>query len=157
MIDKGWIKAKKGLVLAPLPGRCPICDAAGATKLPRGPPIDTTELPVGTLWHLDFTFFNVTSIRGFTAVLVIVEATTRYLWFFPCRHKNAPIDLCLFFSAMSVDRAFPSVPFRVMKIEHSLATQNSAASCISPLGLSCSLPAVVNPLSMGQLKVLTAR
>ena len=97
MIDKGFIKAKKGLRLAPLNGRCPICDAAGATKLPRGPPVDTTELPVGSRFHIDFTFFNVESIRGFTAVFVIVEATTRFLWFFPCRHKNAPIDLCLFF------------------------------------------------------------
>ena len=97
MIDKGFIKAKKGLRLVPLNRRCPICDAAGATKLPRGPPVDTTELPVGMLFHLDFTFFNVESIRGFSSVLVIVEATTRYLWFFPCRHKSAPIDLCLFF------------------------------------------------------------
>ena len=32
--------------LAPLPGRCPICDAAGMTKIPRGPLSDTTELPV---------------------------------------------------------------------------------------------------------------
>ena len=63
----------------------------------RGPTVYTTELPVGTRWYLGFTFFNVMSIRGFTSVLIIVEATTHYLWFFPCRHKNAPIDLCLFF------------------------------------------------------------
>ena len=58
---------------------------------------DTTELPVGTKFHIDFCFFNVVSIRGFTAALIIVEATSRYIWIFPSRSKRAPIDLCLYF------------------------------------------------------------
>ena len=61
--------------LAPLPGRCPICDASGLTKLRRGPLVDTTKLPVGSHFHIDFTFFNVESLRGFTSVLITVEAT----------------------------------------------------------------------------------
>ena len=97
MINKGVI-TESGLhcKLAPLPGRFPICDASGSTKLSRGPPTDTKDLPVGTRWHIDFAFFNITSCRGFTSVLTIVEATTRYLWFLPCYHKISPIDLCLF-------------------------------------------------------------
>ena len=60
MIDTGHIKVPKAFPkkLAPLPGRCPICDMTGATKLPRGPCVDTTELPVGFRWRIDFTFFN---------------------------------------------------------------------------------------------------
>ena len=63
MVDAGEIQGP-GLPckLAPIPGRCPICDAAGATKIPRGLLSDSTELPVGTRWHLDFAFFNETSL-----------------------------------------------------------------------------------------------
>ena len=96
MVDAGLIKGVKGK-LAPLPGRCPICDAAKATKLRRGGPVDTTELPVGTRIHIDFTFFNTTSLRGFTSALMFVEATERYCWFFPTRSKRPPIELVLFF------------------------------------------------------------
>ena len=43
MVDKGWISgAGVPTKLAPLPFRCPICDAAGTTKLRRGPLVDTT-------------------------------------------------------------------------------------------------------------------
>ena len=37
------------------------------------------------------------SIRGSTGVLIIVEATSCCLWFFPCRQKIMHVDLCLFF------------------------------------------------------------
>ena len=98
MIDKGEITGPGyPCKLAPLPGRCPICDAAKVTRIPRGRPRDTTELPVGIRFHLDFTFFNKESIRGFTSCLIIVEATSRYLWCFPCRHKRPPLDIALFF------------------------------------------------------------
>ena len=59
--------------------------------------MDTTQLPFGVLWHLDFTFFNVASVRGLTSTLIIVEASERFVFIFPCRHKNPPIDLCLYF------------------------------------------------------------
>ena len=59
--------------------------------------MDTPQLPFGVLWHLDFTFFNETSIRGLTSALVIVKASEQFVFFFPCRHKNPPIDLCLYF------------------------------------------------------------
>ena len=113
MIDDGYIKGTGfPCKLAPLPGRCPICDAAGLTKLRRGPPVDTTQLPVGSRFHIDFTFFNKTSLRGFTSVLVIVEATERYLWFFPCRHKSAPLDLCLFFFSSLRRQGLPVINLR---------------------------------------------
>ena len=85
---------------------------AGATKLSRGPPVDTAELPVGTRWYLDLTFFNVMSIRGFTGILIIVEATLRYLWFFPCRHKSTPVDLCLFFFSHVRRQGMPVLQLR---------------------------------------------
>lgn len=113
MVDKGIIKGR-GLPckLAPLPGNCPICIAAGATKIPRGSLTDRTEPPLGTRWHIDFTFFNTISRRGFSSALIIVEATSRYIWFFPCRNKKAPIDLCLFFFNQMQRQGLPVIRCR---------------------------------------------
>ena len=106
MVDRGWISGdgvpKK---LAPLPFCCPICDAAGATKLRRGP-LDTTQLPIGVLWHIDFTFYNMKLIQEFLSPLTIVEATERYSVSFPCRYKNLPIDLILSSSREFGGKAF---------------------------------------------------
>ena len=98
MIDKNYIKGK-GLPckLAHLPGRCSICNTAVATKLSQGLLVNTTELPVGARWHLEFTFFSVMSIRGFAGVLIIVKDTSHCLGFSPCQQKSTPVDLCLFF------------------------------------------------------------
>jgi hypothetical protein len=117
MIDKGEITGP-GLPckLAPLPGRCPICDAAGMTKIPRGTPRDTTELPIGVMFHLDFFFFNINSCRGFNSALIIVERTSRYIWIFPTRCKSAPIDICLYFFNQLIRRGLPLQILGVMKM-----------------------------------------
>jgi hypothetical protein len=64
MIDRGFIKVPKGFSqkLAPLYAKCPICVIAGANKLPRGPPVDMTALPVGARFHADFHFYNIETI-----------------------------------------------------------------------------------------------
>ena len=110
MVDQGKIQGP-GLPckLAPFPGRCPICDAAGMTRIPRGPLRDTTELPVGIRFHIDYCFFNISSIQGFTAALIIVKATSRYLWIFPSRSKQAPIDLCLYFFNQLQRQGYPVI------------------------------------------------
>lgn len=63
MIDKGYITGP-GLPckLAPLPGRCPICDAARMTRVPKRKIKDHSILPLGTRFHVDFMFFNAVSI-----------------------------------------------------------------------------------------------
>jgi hypothetical protein len=108
MIDEGLITGK-GLPckLAPLPGRSPICDAAKLTKIPRIVMTDHTPLPLGTRFHVNYAFFNVISIPGFSAALIIVEWTSRYLWVFPSRSKSAPIDLCLHFFYQMQRQGFP--------------------------------------------------
>ena len=113
MINKGIITGP-GLPckLAPLPGRCPICDAAKMTKIPRIVMTDHTPLPLGTRFHVDYAFFNHVSIRGFHATLIIVESTSRYLWVFPSRSKSAPIDLCLYFFNQLQRQGFPCIRMR---------------------------------------------
>ena len=98
MIKKGYVDGiSKNTKLVPLPFRCIVCDAATATTLPQGKVKDFSKAPIGTLFHLDFTFFNVISVRDFSSALALAEGTSRRLWFFPTRSNNPPIDLCIYF------------------------------------------------------------
>jgi hypothetical protein len=113
MINKGIITGP-GLPckLAPLLGRCPICDAAKMTKTPRIVMTDHTFLPLGTRFHVDYTFFNHILIRGFHAALIIIESTSQYLWVFPSQSKSALIDLCLYFFNQLQHQGFPCIQMR---------------------------------------------
>ena len=115
MIDQGHINVAPGQSkkLAPLPGPCPICVMAGATKIPRGPCVDTTELPVGFRWHMDFTFFNTLSKRGFRSCLTAIDATSRMLYLFPCRNKRPPIDITRYLFNILRQMGYPCVTVRV--------------------------------------------
>ena len=44
---------------------------------------------------MDFLFYNVTSIRGFTSMLTFVCAKTRMLWVFPTAYKRALVSIIL--------------------------------------------------------------
>jgi hypothetical protein len=99
VIDRGIIKVPAGFPkkLSPLDAPCPICKIGGAVRLSRGPVVDTMELPVGTLFHIDFTFFDKVSIRGFTSAIRFVEKTTRRKWSFPGRNKRPPLAILRYF------------------------------------------------------------
>ena len=74
---------------------CPLCRIAKGTTIPRVLQ-DNTVPPIGTRLHLDFTFFNVTSIYGYTAGLLAIDATTRMTWGFPTRSKRPPVHILRF-------------------------------------------------------------
>ena len=76
---------------------CPLCKISAATKLPRGPLKDTTELRKGSRIHADWIIINTASCRGFKTALLITEATTRWKWGFPTRSRSAPIEHFKFF------------------------------------------------------------
>jgi hypothetical protein len=75
MIDADIVVIPSGFrkKLTELLSPCPICVIGGATKIPRGPIVDTMELPVGTRFHLDFSFYSCVSIRGFKSLLTITD------------------------------------------------------------------------------------
>ena len=76
---------------------CWICSAAATIGLPHGPTMSTEFLRPGELIHMDFYFMNITSIRGFTCVLNIVDAKTRNKWEFGTPNKRPPIDTVDYF------------------------------------------------------------
>ena len=51
----------------------------------------TNNLQPVELLHLDFTFYNVTTIRGFTSMITDVREIKTMLWIFPTTSKQAPV------------------------------------------------------------------
>ena len=72
---------------------CPICIMTKATKICRGPTTDVSKLSPGFMLQMDFAFFNVESIRGFTSIFVDICCTTSYPFGFTFRSKLPPLDI----------------------------------------------------------------
>jgi hypothetical protein len=94
-----------GLPKRPFPPRscpCPICIM---TKLTHPPKVKATLSKLtrrGELLHIDFSFWNVTSLRGFTSLLSIIDGKDRMLWNFPTASKRVPLDILdYFFGALN--------------------------------------------------------
>ena len=54
--------------------------------------------PPGSLLYMDFLFYDIESVRGYTSVLDITYLSTRCPFSFLCRSKRHPLDVlqCLF-------------------------------------------------------------
>ena len=75
---------------------CPIYLLTKATKIPRGPTTDASKFAPGFMIQMDFAFFNVESIRGFTSTFVAICSATSYPFGFPSRSKRPPLDILKF-------------------------------------------------------------
>ena len=76
--------------------QCYVCMLTKTNKIPRGHLEDKTTLPPFSRLHLDFHFFSVKSIRGFTSALAAVCGSTSYPFNFPTKAKTPPIDITLY-------------------------------------------------------------
>jgi hypothetical protein len=79
---------------------CPLCMSEKTVSLSRGNLQVLTFLPIGARIQMDFGFYKIPSIRGFTCFLVIVESRTSHRWAYCRRSKHPPIELCLWFIRM---------------------------------------------------------
>ena len=77
------------------------------TTFPKGTTVDTGNLQPGELIHMEFDFYNVTSIRGFTSMLTVVCANTRILWVLPTASKLAPVRIIRFILTTLLDEQHP--------------------------------------------------
>jgi len=93
-----------GLPRIPLPSckhQCPICLMSKFSHPPKGSTTNTDNLSPGQLLHIDFGFWDIVSHRGFSSMLLIIDAKTRMLWLFCTSNKRATIKiLSYFFSIM---------------------------------------------------------
>ena len=53
------------------------------TTPPKRTTADTTNLQPGELIHIDFAFYNMTYIPGFTSISTVVCTKTIMIWVFP--------------------------------------------------------------------------
>ena len=75
---------------------CTICYIENMTTLPEGTTIDTTHFQRGELIHMDFVFYNVTSIRGFNSILTVNCSKTISLWISPDASRQDHIHIIRF-------------------------------------------------------------
>ena len=66
------------------------------TTINKDTTVYTSNLQPGELIHMDFDFYNVTYIRGFTSMLTVVCENTRILWVFPTASKKAHVFIIRF-------------------------------------------------------------
>ena len=82
--------------LSNLEGPLLICILTKTTKIPRGPTTDVSKSPSVFILQMDFSFFNVESIRGFTSIFVDICSASSYPFLFPSRSKRPPLDILKF-------------------------------------------------------------
>ena len=61
------------------------------TTTPNGTTVGTTNIQPGELIHMDFAFYNVIFIRGFTFILTVVFAKTKIICVFPNASKQSSV------------------------------------------------------------------
>jgi hypothetical protein len=81
-------------VLAPDNFQCPICLSATAQRAASKPGANHVISVKGSQFHADFLFPSKISIRGYVALLLIIDPdVTSHGWVFLYRSKHPPIQL----------------------------------------------------------------
>jgi hypothetical protein len=76
---------------------CPICALGKMTQVRKGKTVDTSSFATGELFHIDFEFWDTLSRRGFTVMIITIDAKTRNLWLFCTTSKKPPIHILRWF------------------------------------------------------------
>ena len=115
---------------------CFICAKDKAIKRNRGPPVDKSHLRPFERLHLDFSFFGVTSIRGFTSALDITCGATSYTLGFPGKAKTPPID-----TVRWVINTIRTMGYTVLfiRVDEDSSLANSSEFCTLIQSLNCLL------------------
>ena len=66
------------------------------TTLPKRTNVDTTNLESGEFIHMDFDFYNMKSIQGFTSMRTVMCAKTIMIWVFTTESKKSQLRTICF-------------------------------------------------------------
>ena len=115
---------------------CAICNLTKATKIPRGKLVDVTTLPPFQRLHIDFSFFGVTSLRGYTTALDIACGSTSYPFGFPTKSKSPPLVLFNWFV-----KTIRSMGYQVtfIRVDEDKGLARSSEFCALVVELNCVL------------------
>ena len=111
----------------------PICLLTKATKISRGPTTDVSKFAPGFMLQMDFEFFNVESIRGFTSTFVTICSANLYPFGFPSRSKRPPLDILTFLVATLINQD-KKVTF--IRVDEYLASAPSSSTLMNATVLS---------------------
>jgi hypothetical protein len=115
---------------------CFICALRKSDKVPKGKLVDKTLLAPFQRIHIDFSFFSVTSIRGFTSSLDIRCGSTSFPFAFPSKGKNPPLDVLRYTINTLRTQGF-QVNF--VRVDEDRGLARSAEFCELILELNCIL------------------
>jgi hypothetical protein len=93
LIKRGALKGVPVTLRVPGDFQCPICRTATAQNTPSNPGQDQAIYIKGSRMHADFLFPKICSVRGYVAILIIIEAVTSHGWVFLRRSKHPSIQL----------------------------------------------------------------
>jgi hypothetical protein len=105
-----------GLPKQPFPSQscpCIICKTAKFTHPPKAKTTSYVLTRRGQLLHIDFSFWSIPSIRGFTSLLSIIDGKDRMLWTFPTANKRPPLAILDFFFTVLEKHNIPVCNVRV--------------------------------------------
>jgi hypothetical protein len=97
LIKRGALKGVPVTLRAPADFQCPICLVANATRAISNPGQDQAISIKGSRFHADFVFPKTRSVRGYVAILLIVEPVSSHGWVFLRRSKHPPIQILVWF------------------------------------------------------------
>ena len=75
---------------------CTIFMFTKATRISRGPTTDVSKFAPGFMLQMDFSFFDVKSIRGLTSTFVAIFSANSYPFGFPSRSRLPPLGIIKF-------------------------------------------------------------
>ena len=110
---KLWIYTGLPKPIPKLSHPCRTCIIAKGPCLPHHPNVSTENIDPGTCFHHDFSYFNKVSCRNFASSLIIVDATTSYLFVYSARSKRLTLQLIKTFIQLSCHLVYKISIFRV--------------------------------------------
>jgi len=115
-----------GLPKQPYPARkcpCIICITTKTTHPPKAKSTSYVLTSRGQLLHMDFSFWNQTSYRGFTSLLSIIDGKNRMLWNFPTANKRPPLAIITYFFSLL---AKENITIKTIRVDEDGALANSS-------------------------------
>ena len=101
---------------------CTICYTGNMTNFSKGTTVDTTNLWPGEIIHIYFSFWNVTSIRGFTSMITVVCSNNRMIFIFSTAYKRTPVCIVRFILTTLNNE---SQPYNRVRVDKYGALENS--------------------------------
>jgi len=105
---------------------CIICITTKTVHPARAKITSVTLTTRGQLLHLDFSFWNVVSIRGFTSLLSVIDSKDQMLWNFPTASKRTPLQILDYLFAML---AHDGIQVQCIRVDEDGALANNSKFC----------------------------